>query len=154
VRAEGTTALVVAAFGVSLLVGMQAGGGHAQPPASAEQQRTGGPRVVLAEADPLPGLATSPTPKATPEPRAARKPRHRAAKPAASVPVTAPRPAPARQVAAAPVATPVPAPRAIATPRPKPAPAPTRAPSPTSTPAPSFDDNGQPNSGSFDDGGG
>jgi hypothetical protein len=144
-RAEGTTALVVAAFGVSLLVGMQAGGGHAKPPTTAAQ-RTGGPRVVLADAEPLPGLATAPAPKATPEPKAPRTPRHRAAKPAASVPVAAPRVVPVPQVAAAPVSTP----RAVSTPRPRPI----STPAPHATPAPTFDDGGQPNSGPFDDGSG
>jgi hypothetical protein len=157
-RADGVVALAVAAFGVSFIAGMQTGGEPSKAKAQVTEQ-VGGERVTLADADALPGLAVTPEPRSTPQPKpkkAKAKPK-RKSKPAAlatapAVRVVVRRPAPVVRSAPAPAATV--APRPVSTPRPISTPRPVRTPVATATPAPTFDDQGRPNSGTFDDGGG
>jgi hypothetical protein len=142
VRAEGAVALVIGAFGVSFVGGMQTGGKPAAPAKTAEQRAQTG--LALADALPLPTLGTEAPQakrrivKAKPE---ARKPVER---------VRAPAPAPAAPAAPRVVV----APRYVPPVAKAPAPAATPAPAPRATPAPTFDDKGTPSSGDFDYGDG
>ena len=93
----------------------------------------------------VPGLSRpaptpTPTPKRTPAPRVVAPAPQVVVAPSTPVPT----PAPARR----PAATPVPTRTA-----PQPTPRTTPKPTPRATPAPTFDDGGEPNSGSFDDSG-
>jgi outer membrane biosynthesis protein TonB len=152
VRAEGVTALAVAAFGLSFVGGMQLSSGSGGPSKRAAGTPTAAP-LSLAQAEALPGIAATPAPERKParaEPKRKAKPKPKPKpKPRTVVRVVTRAPAPVVRAAPAPT-------RAPAAPRAAPAPVATAAPRPsrTATPVPTFDDQGHPNSGSFDDGGG
>jgi hypothetical protein len=142
-RVEGAVALVIGAFGLSFVGGMQTSEkpGPAKP---AEARSESG--LALADALPLPQLGTEAKAPKEPKTRVVKSPRsprtevERVKAPAPAPRVTvAPRYVPPVAQAPAPAATPVPTP----------------VPTARATPAPTFDDGGEPTSGDFDyEGGG
>jgi hypothetical protein len=144
-RAEAATALVLAAFGLSFVGGLQLG--EKPPPRAQTAAEIGAVPPILTDVPAVAELGAPERPARTAERRKpARKPQAR--KPARTAkPKPQPRrpavaPAPPPPVVTAPVAPPPPPPPpAAATPAP---------PRPTATPKPRFDDGGGSDSGSFD----